>query len=115
MNYVSSNTPFSGVRGIFFLLFLGALLLPLSVQADEVLIIEQAVNEQTTVPEKTESTEKQLVLDPVKDHSSPAANPVSEELEKKSRRLRFRDGPVCLCADGLTENDIKKAQKTKQE
>lgn len=115
MNYVSNNTPISGVQGAFCLLFLGALLLPLSVQADEPLTINNAANEKTVVAEKTESTEKQWVLDPVKDHSSPAANPVSEELEKKSKRLRFRDGPVCLCADGLTENDIKKAQKSKQQ
>jgi len=115
MHYVTSNTPFSGVRGTFFLLFSGALLLPLSAQADEVLTIERAANEKIAIAEKTEGMEKQWVLDPVKDHSSPAANPVSEELEKKSKRLRFRDGPVCLCADGLTENDIKKAQKTKQE
>ncbi|WP_039918627.1 hypothetical protein [Cellvibrio mixtus] len=115
MTFVTNNTPFSGVQGAFFLLFLGALLLPLSVQADEALTIEKATNEKIAIAEKIESMEKQLVLDPVKDHSSPAANPVSEELEKKSKRLRFRDGPVCLCADGLTENDIKKAQKTKQE
>lgn len=115
MNYVTNNTPFSGVQGTFFLLFLGALFLPLSVQADEALTIDNAAKEKTALAEKTGSAEKQLVLDPVKDNSSPAANPVSEELEKKSKRLRFRDGPVCLCADGLTESDIKKAQKTKQE
>lgn len=115
MNFDSNNIPFSGVQGAFFLLFLGTLLLPLSVQADEALTIEKAAHEKTVVAEKTGSMEKQLVLDPVKDHSSPAANPVSEDLEKKSKRLRFRDGPVCLCADGLTESDIKKAQKAKQE
>lgn len=115
MNYVSNNTPFSGVRSAFFLLFSGALLLPLSVQADETFTADNVANEKTVTTEKIESTEQQLVLDPVKNNSSPAANPVSEELEKKSKRLRFRDGPVCLCADGLTESDIKKAQKTKQE
>lgn len=115
MNYVSNNTPFSGVQGAFFLLFLSALLLPLSVQADDGLTVEKVANEKIATTGTIDSTEKQLVLDPVKDNSSPAANPVREELEKKSKRLRFRDGPVCLCADGLTEGDIKKAQKTKQE
>lgn len=31
--------------------------------------------------------------------------------KKKGSRLRFRNGPVCMCADGLTENDIVASQK----
>jgi hypothetical protein len=50
-----------------------------------------------------------VVLDPARGNSSPSLDPLSEELQKKSKRLRFRDGPVCLCADGLQESDIKKA------
>ncbi|WP_193908191.1 hypothetical protein [Cellvibrio polysaccharolyticus] len=47
------------------------------------------------------------------------AQPVQQDAEKaddqpakkKGSRLRFRDGPVCMCADGLTENDIMASQK----
>lgn len=31
--------------------------------------------------------------------------------KKKGNRLRFRNGPVCMCASGLTENDIMASQK----
>jgi len=33
------------------------------------------------------------------------------EPKKKASRLRFRNGPVCMCADGLSENDILESQK----
>jgi hypothetical protein len=38
--------------------------------------------------------------------SSASAN---EAVPKK--RLRFRNGPVCMCADGLTEDDILASQE----
>ncbi len=31
--------------------------------------------------------------------------------EKRSGRLRFRSGHLCLCATGLTENDIQQSQR----
>lgn len=38
--------------------------------------------------------------------------PSQQEIETQPRkRLRFRDGPVCMCADGLSENDILESQK----
>ncbi|MEN0037565.1 MAG: hypothetical protein AAGC78_10870 [Cellvibrio sp.] len=54
---------------------------------------------------------KTIVLEPARENSSPSLDPLSQELKKKSKRLRFRDGPLCLCADGLQEKDIKKAKQ----
>lgn len=38
--------------------------------------------------------------------SAPSASPLAKT---RSSRLRFRNGPVCLCADGLSERDIREA------
>jgi hypothetical protein len=43
-------------------------------------------------------------------NQSPQMSPVKE---RRSSRLRFKDGPVCLCADGLQEEDILNARKPK--
>lgn len=40
-----------------------------------------------------------------------AEKAADQPARKKGSRLRFRDGPVCMCADGLTENDIMASQK----
>ena len=40
---------------------------------------------------------------------TPQSQPEAEKQPRK--RLRFRDGPVCMCADGLSENDILESQK----
>lgn len=29
------------------------------------------------------------------------------EKERRSPRLKFKDGPVCMCTDGLSEKDIR--------
>lgn len=29
------------------------------------------------------------------------------ENERRSPRLKFKDGPVCMCTDGLSEKDIR--------
>ena len=61
------------------------------------------------------SGNKEIVLEPARENSSPSLDPLSQELKKKSKRLRFRDGPLCLCADGLQESDIKKSVQTKND
>lgn len=33
------------------------------------------------------------------------------EQPRRSSRLRFRNGPVCMCGDGLRESDIRSNQK----
>jgi hypothetical protein len=33
---------------------------------------------------------------------------------KKSSRLRFKDGPVCMCVNGLSEAQIQAAAKARQ-
>ena len=43
--------------------------------------------------------------------SSWAAESVSP---KKSTRLRFKDGPVCMCVNGLSESQIRAANKARQ-
>lgn len=48
-------------------------------------------------------------------HLEQAKNPELVVEKKPSKRLRFRDGPVCMCADGLTENDIMESQKRNKE
>ncbi len=30
-------------------------------------------------------------------------------------RLRFRDGPVCMCSDGMSEEDIRRAERERRE
>jgi hypothetical protein len=35
----------------------------------------------------------------------------AEEDAPRRGRLRFRDGPVCMCALGLSEEDIQRAQE----
>lgn len=77
-----------------------ALLSPVFAFADD------AVN---TVNASDKSSDNEIVLEPARENSSPSLDPLSQELKKKSKRLRFRDGPLCLCADGLQESDIKKA------
>ncbi len=32
----------------------------------------------------------------------------------RSRRLRFKSGPVCMCTGGLRESDIQKAERERQ-
>lgn len=111
MNYFSRFTLNNRVCGAAFLLFVVtlllvfiALLLPLPAQAGEANAADDVTNDVTN---------NVLTLDPVKNNSSPNLDPVSQELKKKSGRLRFRDGPLCLCADGLQESDIKKAQQAR--
>jgi len=39
----------------------------------------------------------------------------AEEVEKKSSpRLKFKNGPVCMCTDGLSEKDIALKRQLKQ-
>lgn len=59
--------------------------------------------------DEADTNDNVIVLEPARENSSPSLDPLSQELKKKSKRLRFRDGPLCLCADGLQESDIKKA------
>lgn len=41
-----------------------------------------------------------------------AAYTQAEQSDSKPRKkLRFRDGPTCLCADGLREKDIRAGQR----
>lgn len=44
------------------------------------------------------------------------ANTQNDEapLLKKKSRLRFKNGPVCLCSDGLSEKDIRNAAANKK-
>lgn len=32
----------------------------------------------------------------------------------QSPRLKFKDGPVCMCSEGLTEKDIRAAMESEQ-
>jgi hypothetical protein len=52
--------------------------------------------------EKTETSKKPLIQN---------QKSALKDEKKPTKRLRFRDGPVCMCADGLTENDILESQK----
>jgi hypothetical protein len=61
------------------------------------------------VADEAKGSDNAIVLEPARENSSPSLDPLSQELKKKSKRLRFRDGPLCLCADGLQESDIKKS------
>ena len=61
------------------------------------------------VADEANGSDNAIVLEPARENSSPSLDPLSQELKKKSKRLRFRDGPLCLCADGLQESDIKKS------
>lgn len=42
----------------------------------------------------------------------------SSELEvvqpPAQRRLRFRDGPVCMCSQGMSEEDIRRSQDSRE-
>jgi hypothetical protein len=84
----------------FLCAFCLAMLSPVLAFADEAVNASSASNK---------STDNAIVLEPAQENSSPGLDPLSQELKKKSKRLRFRDGPLCLCADGLQESDIKKA------
>ncbi len=45
--------------------------------------------------------------------SSTAQSPVKEMLSKPQRtpRLKFKDGPICMCSDGFSEKDIQQKSK----
>ena len=32
----------------------------------------------------------------------------------RSQRLRFRDGPVCMCSQGMSEEDIQRSREKRQ-
>ena len=34
--------------------------------------------------------------------------------KSKSPRLKFKDGPVCMCSEGLTEKDIRAAMESEK-
>lgn len=42
--------------------------------------------------------------------SSTDAQASATEQTRRSSRLRFRNGPVCMCGDGLRESDIRNKQ-----
>lgn len=35
--------------------------------------------------------------------------------EERESRLRFKDGPVCMCSNGTSEADIRKAEQSRAE
>ena len=37
------------------------------------------------------------------------------EEEERDSRLRFKDGPVCMCSSGLSEADIRKGEQSRRE
>jgi hypothetical protein len=37
-----------------------------------------------------------------------------EDVKKKSPRLKYKNGPVCMCTDGLSEKDISLKRQLKQ-
>jgi hypothetical protein len=39
--------------------------------------------------------------------------PIKEELNKprKNSRLKFRDGPICMCSNGFSEKEIQQQSK----
>jgi hypothetical protein len=34
---------------------------------------------------------------------------------QRKGRLRFRDGPVCMCSQGMSEEDIQRAERERRE
>lgn len=42
------------------------------------------------------------------------AHAVESDNKSFSPRLKFKNGPVCMCADGLSEKDINIGSKLKQ-
>jgi hypothetical protein len=45
--------------------------------------------------------------------SSTSQSPVKEKLDKprQSSRLKFRDGPICMCSNGFSEKEIQQQSK----
>ncbi|MFP4132297.1 MAG: hypothetical protein ACOCUJ_02560 [Thiohalospira sp.] len=43
------------------------------------------------------------------------ASPALAEEEERESRLRFKDGPVCMCSNGTSEADIRKAEESRAE
>lgn len=45
--------------------------------------------------------------------SGNSQSPVKETLEKpqQSPRLKFRDGPICMCSNGFSEKEIQQQSK----
>ncbi|ACL71174.1 hypothetical protein Tgr7_0070 [Thioalkalivibrio sulfidiphilus HL-EbGr7] len=37
------------------------------------------------------------------------------EAPQRRGRLRFRDGPVCMCSQGMSEEDIQRAERERRE
>ena len=46
--------------------------------------------------------------------SKQEAQPEMKGEKPSGSRLRFRKGPVCMCAGGLSEKDIRKAEQARQ-
>lgn len=44
-----------------------------------------------------------------------SGTPVLAEEEERESRLRFKDGPVCMCSSGLSEADIRKGEQSREE
>lgn len=78
---------FEAARRIAFCLLLAVGGLPVAQAADD-------------ATEPAEAPQQSIV------ESASSASPLAKA---RSRRLRFRNGPVCLCADGLSERDIQAA------
>ncbi len=47
--------------------------------------------------------------------SPEASDEVSPSDNRRSGRLRFRDGPVCMCSLGMSEEDIQRSARERRE
>lgn len=45
---------------------------------------------------------------------SATVHAVEDGNKNKPPRLKFKNGPVCMCTDGLSEKDIRLSRKAKQ-